>query len=145
MNLKNGILTAAILIFLFHPVAGEVTTLSIATDSSWKCLDFENNGWTSNNYDDSWWESAYERRGGVESSRSIWYPGGISQNPVYFRSIFNIDGVKILNGKAYAAVSDGTYGPKGTIYLYINDRGFLFTYSQEVVVKGPRYFRSPDV
>lgn len=123
MDLVKCILTFCLLIVFFDPVAGEVTTSSVATDNTWKSLDFENDGWTSFDYDDSWWESAYERRSwdGVESGKSIWYPGEIDQNPVYFRSTFNIDGVKILNGKAYVDISDGTYDVDGIIYLYIND------------------------
>lgn len=122
MRPMKKILILCLLAVLSYPVASEVTTLTIATDNTWKSLDFENDGWTSNGYDDSWWESAYERRSyGIESSKSIWYPGKISQNPVYFRSTFNIDGVEILNGKVSTAIDDGTYGESGTIYLYIND------------------------
>jgi hypothetical protein len=116
MNLMNSILIVSVSMVLLHPVAGEVTTLSIATDSSWKCLDFENAGWTSNNYDDSWWESADTRDGGLESGQGIWYPGDVAPAVAYFRNAFEIGGSEILNGKLHVR----TYGG-GTVYLYIND------------------------
>jgi len=118
MSLIKSVLILCLLIVLSHTVAGEVATLSIATDNTWKSLDFENDGWTSNDYDDSWWEPTMERDWTeLESGEPIWYPGNVEINPAYFRNVFMIDGVKILNGKLYVK----TYGGDGTTYLYIND------------------------
>jgi hypothetical protein len=116
MNLINNISIVCILIVLSYPVAGEITTLSIATDSSWKSLDFENNGWTSNSYDDSWWKSAEEKDGGLESGKGIWYPEEVAPDVVYFRNAFEIDGTEILNGMLHIKTYRG-----GIVYLYIND------------------------
>ncbi len=116
MNLMKCSLIISLFVVLSHSGAGEITTLSIITDNTWKSLDFENDGWTSNDYDDSWWESAVDRNwNSYESSRMIWYPGEIRANPAYFRTTFVIDGIEILNGKLNVDPNGGS------VYLYIND------------------------
>jgi len=120
MSLTNNIFFILILVVLsysVYPVAGEVTTLSIATDNTWKTLDFENDGWTSNNYDDSWWKSAEESTWSIESGKGIWYPGELAPKVAYFRNTFEIGGTQILNGKLHVK----TYNSDGVAYLYIND------------------------
>jgi hypothetical protein len=117
MNAAKCSLIICLFIVFFHSAAGEVTTLTVITDNGWKCLDFENDGWTSNYYDDSWWESAEEGKwNSIESSKLIRYPGELGANPSYFRDTFSIDGAEILNGKFYVG---SYYG--GDIYIYIND------------------------
>jgi hypothetical protein len=117
MDIVKCILIACILGSLCHPVCGEVKTLSITTDKTWKSLDLENDGWNSPLYDDSWWEPAVEQNlNSLKFSKMIWYPGNIKPNIAYFRNSFSINGTRILNGK----LSISTYGD-GTIYLYINN------------------------
>jgi hypothetical protein len=115
----NIILIGFLLMALSYNAMAEVTTLSIVTDSSWKSLDFDNDGWTSENYDDTWWQTAREDNywATIEPGKMIWYPGTVRNKPdiAYFRNGFDIDGTEILNGKMYV----GTEGD-GTIYLFIN-------------------------
>jgi len=115
----NKILIGFLLMAVFHSAMAEVTTLSIVTDSTWKSLDFDNDGWASENYDDTWWQAAREDNSWatIEPGKMIWYPGTVRGKPdiAYFRNVFDIDGIEILNGKMYV----GTEGD-GTIYLFIN-------------------------
>jgi hypothetical protein len=120
--MKRELKMISIVIFiisLLYPVIGEVAKLPIGTDSSWKTLDSETMGWTSENYDDSWWEPAAEssNRSVIETGMPIWYPGKIQPNTVYFRKAFEINGTEILTGKLYV----GLQYSKGNIDLYLNN------------------------
>jgi hypothetical protein len=117
-NNANKILIGFLLTAFSYNVLAEVTTLSIVTDTSWKSLDFENEGWTSENYDDSWWTSVIDADwASIESAEMIWYPGGkIKPEIVYYRNVFEIDGTDILNGKLFTT----THSSGGIVYLFIN-------------------------
>ena len=116
-NKVNKILIGFLLMAFSYTALAEVTTLSIATDTSWKSLDFENAGWTSENYDDSWWTPAEERDYcTIEPGKMIWYSSTVKPKIAYFRNVFEIDGTEILNGKLYTGMAAG-----GIIYLFVND------------------------
>jgi hypothetical protein len=122
-DLRKGFLIACLMMTLLYPVVGEVQKLNFGTDSSWKVIDFENDGWTSEDYDDSWWEPALERStssnnwfGGKLVNRCIWYPGELTENTQYFRGSFDIPGSDIVYG-----IFDVGLRAKGTIELYLND------------------------
>ncbi|HAX94872.1 MAG TPA: hypothetical protein DCY25_13240 [Bacteroidales bacterium] len=118
-DLWKGILIACLLVASSCPVMGEVTKLTINSDSSWKCINFENEGWTSEDYDDSWWESAKTGNENViEESWNIGYPTKIVPKIVFYRKSFEIDGSDILNGVLYT----GLYDDGGNIELYVNDQ-----------------------
>lgn len=113
------ILIGLLLMTLSYTAVAEVVTLSVFTDGSWKSLDFEHEGWTFENYDDSWWSPPGEWPSystPLDPAKFIWYPGEIHPEIVYFRDTFEIDGTNILNGKLFTS----TYGEGGTIYLFIN-------------------------
>ncbi|MDY6964873.1 MAG: PGF-CTERM sorting domain-containing protein [Halobacteriota archaeon] len=99
---------------------GEVSTISFVTDSSWKCLDAEVDGWASVDFDDSWWDDA-EELFYVESlgdAKAIWYPGSPMPSTAYFRKTIDIDDNKILTGRITLAV----YGADGeNVYIFVND------------------------
>jgi hypothetical protein len=118
-NLSKGILIAFLLVAFSYPVVGEVTKLTLNTDSSWKCINFEQQGWTSEDYDDSWWESAKTGRSNqIEGSWNIGYPTEIVPKIVYYRKSFEIDGSDILIGELYT----GLFEDGGNIELYVNDQ-----------------------
>lgn len=113
------ILIAYLLVAVPYTAVGEVAKLEFGTDASWKCLDFENEGWTSVDYDDSWWESAVDRgwnNGNLGNSPIIWYPGEITENTIYFRYSFDVPGSDIVYG-----ILDVGMKNQGTIELYLND------------------------
>ncbi len=100
-----------------HAAIAEVDTLSIVTDPSWKSLDFENEGWNSENYDDTWWTPAIDADwASIDPATMIWYPGPVKQEIVYFRNVFEIDGTGILNGKLFTTTHSGG----GILYLFVN-------------------------
>jgi hypothetical protein len=117
-DLSKGILIACLLIAFSYPVVGEVSKLNFGTDTSWKCLNFEQSGWTSEDYDDSWWESAVDsgKEPNKLDGRLIWYPGKVTEDMVYFRGTFEIPGADIIYGTLDAGLRDG-----GAIELYLND------------------------
>ena len=117
-KLLNGVLIASLLIAFSYPVVGEVTKLTIDSDSTWKCINFEQPGWTSEDYDDSWWEPAAQGSQWIETGRTIWYPGDIQPKTVYFRKSFEIDGSDILIGQLFT----GLIHSGGNIELYVNDQ-----------------------
>ncbi|VVB69493.1 Uncharacterised protein [uncultured archaeon] len=97
---------------------GEVEKMNFGTDASWKVIDFENQGWTSEDYDDSWWEPALVRgwsTGNLDGS-IIWYPGKVTESTEYFRGTLEIQGADIIYGTLDAGVND-----KGAIELYLNN------------------------
>ena len=107
-NKVNRLLIGFFLVVFSNTALGDVTTLSIATDTSWKSLDFENEGWTSESYDDSWWTPVEERDYcTIDPGKMIWYSSAVKPNIAYFRNVFELDGTKILNGKLYAAMASG--------------------------------------
>lgn len=118
-GLSKITLIACILVAFSYPVVGEVTKLTINTDPSWKSINFEQQGWTSEDYDDSWWESVQMGSYGIEGDNEIWYPGDeIIPKIVYFRKNFEIDGGEILIGELFT----GLYSTGGNIELYVNDQ-----------------------
>ena len=106
-----------------YPVVGEVSTISIATDSSWKCLDAEVEGWTSEDFDDSYWENGkvIDDTRAVGSppewirGKAIWYPESPMRHTSYFRRNIEIDG-KPVTGKILIG-DDGNTG----WYVYVNN------------------------
>lgn len=117
-DLLKCVLVASLLIAFSYPVVGEVEKMTFGTDASWKAIDFENDGWTAEDYDDSWWESAAVRNWGAGNTGGsiIWYPGSVTENIEYFRGSFEIPGSDIV----YGILDVGMYN-EGTIELYLND------------------------
>ena len=116
----KGILIASLLIAFSHPVVGEVEKLTFGTDATWKVIDFENQGWTSEGYDDSWWESASVSSwstGKLAVGSLIWYPGKWTEKTEYFRCSFEIPSGDII----YGILDAGVYYGNGAIELYLND------------------------
>lgn len=107
-----------ICVILSVPLAmGEFETLNLRTDAYWKALDFEDNNWTSENYDDSSWEDV-EVKGSYFDINApfIWYPGGeYVKESAYFRKAFNVPG-EPLNAEIKA-----TTNGDGEITLYVNN------------------------
>jgi|GEM_PF-3356184 len=97
-----------------YPAAGEVTKLTIVTDSSWNALDVEQPGWTSEGYDDSWWEDVYVGYSTFENSGLIWYPGDIKPDVVYFRKTIDISADSFISGKLFVGSDEGS------VELYLN-------------------------
>jgi len=117
-DLWKGILIACLMIALSYPVVGEVTKLTINTDSTWKCINFYQQGWTSEDYDESWWEPAQTTSYGIDGKNEIWYPGkNLIPKTAYFRKAFEIDGSDILIGELFC----GLFSDGGNIELYVND------------------------
>lgn len=117
-KLLNVVLIASLLIAFSYLVVGEVEKMTFGTDATWRVIDFENQGWTSEDYDDSWWESAVIGdcwQGKLEGSM-IWYPGQVTELTEYFRGTLEIPASDIVYGILDA-------GPRytGTIELYLND------------------------
>lgn len=118
-TLLKCVLAAYLIIGLSYLAFGEVVDKSIDTNSSWKCLDAEDRGWTDANYNDSWWESAAIRpMPGIAKGSSIWYPS-VSPRTVYFRKTFEIDNLSIISANLYFGVAEGS---NGTVDLYVNGR-----------------------
>ena len=123
-----SVLIALFIVISFsYPVVGEVSTISVVTDSSWKCLDAEVDGWTSADFDDSWWDDA-EELFYVEdfgNAKAIWYPGSPKPSTVYFRKNIEIDDGEILTGTIYLTIYSyvSVFTPR-SIYveqLFVND------------------------
>ena len=124
MSRVNKRVVLSVLIALFiaisfsYPVVGEVSTISIVTDSSWKCLDAEVDGWTSVDFDDSYWENAkvldVSHPEGFEKAKAIWYPEEPMPHTSYFRKDIVIDG-EIISGKIICYQSNSEYS------IYVND------------------------
>lgn len=110
-------LIACLIIAFLYPVAGEVVKLPIMTDSSWKALDIDQPGWTTESYDDSWWEDVVTGNTEIENAKEIWYPGSIKPDTAYFRTSFDINSDSFISGKLYV----GVYSGEGSIDLYLND------------------------
>lgn len=116
-TLLKCVLAACLIIGLSYPVFAEVVERSIDTDSSWKCLDVDDRGWTEANYNDSWWESAASRPiPGIAEGLSIWYPS-LYPKTVFFRKTFEIDSLDVISANLYYGVADGS---NGSIDLYVN-------------------------
>jgi hypothetical protein len=116
-TLLKCVLAACLIIGLSYSVFGEVVEKSIDTDSSWKCLDVEDPGWTEVDYNDSWWESAANRSmPSIAESSSIWYPN-LYPRTVYFRKTFEIDNLSIISANLYYGVAEGS---NGSVDLYVN-------------------------
>jgi hypothetical protein len=113
-RLPKFALAVCFVIASLYPAAGEVTKLTIVTDSSWNALDVEQPGWTSEGYDDSWWEDVYVSGYTFENSRLIWYPGDIKPDVVYFRKTVDISADSFISGKLFVG-SD-----QGSVDLYLN-------------------------
>jgi hypothetical protein len=120
--LINGILITFLAIALSSTAVCEVTKLSINTDITWKSIDFEQEGWTAESYDDSWWETVqgFDSHP-IDQGIEIWYPANAQTMPhtAYFRNTYEIEGSNILSGKIYVGCDD--YGDPATIELYINN------------------------
>lgn len=116
-TLLKYVLAACLVIGLSYSAFGQVVEKSVDTDSSWKCLDVEDPGWTEANYNDSWWESAANRSmPSIAESSSIWYPSLYPQT-VYFRKTFEIDNLSIISANLYYGVAEES---NGSIDLYVN-------------------------
>ena len=103
--------------------APTVQTISIVTDSSWKSMDSEVEGWTSVNFDDSWWEDVEEanhEEAGVAWT-AIFYPKTPKPHTSYFRKNFEIEGTEIISGRIYPVCYAYNSGPDNYIYIYVND------------------------
>jgi len=120
-DLCKGILTASLLIALLYPALGEVQKLSVSTDKSWKSLDIAPPGWTSQNYDDSWWNTASEISSDsvINEGLPIWHPGTTPPSTAYFRRDFEING-DVKGGQVYAGTSDCS--SKSAIEVYVNEQ-----------------------
>jgi len=118
-DLLKVVLVTSLLVAFSYPVVGEVAKLNFGTDASWKAIDFENDGWTSEDYDDSWWEAvkvqSHFPNGKLENS-IIWYPGDVTETTEYFRGSFDIPGSDIIYG-----ILDVGLEEHGAIELYLND------------------------
>ncbi len=117
--LLKCVLAACLIIGLLYPVFGQVVEKSIDTDSSWRCLDVEDTGWTEANYNDSWWEPAADRSmPSIANSSSIWYPS-LYPGTAYFRKTFEIENLSIISANLYYGVAEKS---NGSIDLYVNGR-----------------------
>jgi hypothetical protein len=117
-----GILISFLALAISSTAVCEITKLSINTDIAWKSIDFEQEGWTSEGYDDSWWETVQGFDGhAIDQGIEIWYPANAQTMPhtAYFRNTYEIEGSNILSGKIYVGSYDG--GEPATIELYINN------------------------
>jgi hypothetical protein len=122
LNKRVVLIGLFIAISFSYPVASEVSTLSLVTDSSWKCLDAEVDGWTSVDFDDSYWENGKvlddtEAVGFPPEcfrGKVIWYPESPIRHTSYFRKNIVIDG-KVISGK----ISIGDDGNTDW-YVYVN-------------------------
>jgi hypothetical protein len=120
--LLKSILFVFLLIAFSYPATGEVVKISVDTNSSWKCLDAEDPGWTDVDYDDSWWEPVMvlpSYMGQIANSWSIWYPGEVNPKAVYFRKDFELENLDIISAKLYFGVKHNSYGYTD---LYVNNQ-----------------------
>ncbi len=116
-TLFKWIPSICIIICLSYSVSGEVVKISMDTDSTWRSLDVEDQGWTEAKYNDSWWESAANRSmAGIGKSSSVWYPS-VSPKTAYFRKDFVIDNLSIISANLYFGVAEKS---NGSIDLYVN-------------------------
>lgn len=117
-KLMQSALIACLVIHYSCLAVGEVDKINFGTDATWKAIDFENQGWTSKDYDDSWWESAVVRDWypGKLGGSLIWYPGTVTENIEYFRGSVDIPGSDIIYGILDVGIKN-----EGTIELYLND------------------------
>jgi len=116
-TLLKYVLATCLIIGLSYSVLGEVVEISLDTDSSWKCLDVEDTGWTEANYNDSWWEPAANRSmPSIAESSAIWYPS-IYPGTVYYRKTFEIENLSIISANLYYGVAEES---NGSIDLYVN-------------------------
>ena len=117
----KSIMIAFLLITFICPVMSEVVKVSLDTNSSWKCLDAEDPGWTDAGYDDSWWESGAKTYPfhDISESDSIWYPGkSVYPEIVYFRKNFHIDTQDVISANSYFGVPTDS---NGSVDFYINN------------------------
>jgi len=117
-----GVLITFLTVALSSTVTGEVAKLTINTDLSWKSIDFEQDGWTTEGYDDSWWEAVqvYDNNP-IDQASEVWYPATEQTMPhtAYFRNIYEIEGTEILSGKLHVGSTDDSY--PSTVEIYINN------------------------
>jgi hypothetical protein len=79
-----------------------VKTIRIDTDSSWKSLDTEVRGWTSAEFDDSWWLDSWEASTPIpdlSQAKAIWYPDEPEPPIVYFRKTIHLDDAEVVSGR----------------------------------------------
>lgn len=107
-RLPKCALMVCFVIASLYPVTGEVIKLPIVTDSSWKALDLEQPGWTSEDYDDSWWEDVYVSYSTFEDSNAIWYPADIEPEVAYFRRTIDLNADSFISGKLFIGVRQGS-------------------------------------
>jgi hypothetical protein len=122
--LISGILLIFLTVALSSTAVGEIAKMTINTDSTWKSIDFEQEGWTTEGYDDSWWEAVQVYDGNpIDQASEIWYPATEQTMPhtAYFRNSYEIEGTKILSGKLHVGSYGNTNGYPATIELYINN------------------------
>jgi hypothetical protein len=120
--LISGILFIFLTAALSSTAVGEIAKMTINTDSTWKSIDFEQEGWTTESYDDSWWEAVQVYDGNpIDQASEIWYPANKQTMPhiAYFRNSYEIEGTNILSGKIYVGSNDWSY--PATVELYINN------------------------
>lgn len=101
---------------LIYPASSAVEKLTVATGPTWKALDVEQAQWTSNNYDDSWWEDVTTGNTYYDVAKEIWYPGSIAPDIVYFRKSFDVSATSFISGKLYT----GLPYAEGSVDLYLN-------------------------
>lgn len=105
---------------------GEVKTIKLDTDSSWKSLDSEVKGWTSAAFDDSWWPNSWEASTpipGLSQAKAIWYPMEPIPTTAYFRKSFHMDGTQIISGRiTVILVGRASSNTPDTARVYVNDK-----------------------
>jgi hypothetical protein len=120
-GLLKWLVLASLFVAFLYPAVCEVEKMNLKTDSSWKCLDIEQENWNTVYYDDSWWESAQETSAtpAIQLGMRIWYPGSPKVDKAYFRYSFDIDADKIISCKTFAGVEAWNNG-YGSAKLYVN-------------------------
>jgi hypothetical protein len=120
--LIGGILLIFLTVALSSTAVCEVAKMTINTDSTWKSIDFEQEGWTTEGYDDSWWEAVqvYDDNP-IDQASEIWYPATeqTMTHTAYFRNSYEIEGTEILSGKLHVGSND--HGDPAMIEIYINN------------------------
>lgn len=104
---------------------GEVKTIKLDTDSSWKSLDTEVRGWTSAEFDDSWWLDSWEAStpiAGLSQAKAIWYPDDPEPPIAYFRKTINIDGTEVISGRIALKGYRSPSWMGDIIEIYANER-----------------------
>lgn len=121
----SGILLIFLTVALSSTAVGEIAKMTINTDSTWKSIDFEQEGWTTEGYDDSWWEAVQVYDGNpIDQASEIWYPATEQTMPhsAYFRNSYEVEGTNILSGKLYVGGNDNNNNDYfATIELYVNN------------------------